>query len=350
MRSCVLSEGRKRSNGPESDLDASPDPTPGRPEVDLHARPNPTSEQPRAAFRRCAYRRSIPLGKATEGGRAASGPGGRLAVPHPPSIEIAPSAPERGAGAGPTSRPAQEDPVSERIIERIILAVGVAVTASACQTLVPRELSRGHVAEHGPVEPPSIPAPVRRVPFVPPPAPRAAQETYTVVVHEVPVKELLFALVRDASINADVHPSTEGFVTLNAVDQTLDEILVRITRQLDVRYHRRNGRARDRAGHPGAAQLPDRLRQRGARRAFEQLHRDPGGGRGGGSDEPRQQFVDRHRQPHRATGSGRRSPRRCAASFSAATAAVPVPDLRAAPAIRKERRKAGGRRKAPERS
>ena len=241
MRSCVLSEGRKRSNGPESDLDASPDPTPGRPEVDLHARPNPTSEQPRAAFRRCAYRRSIPLGKATEGGRAASGPGGRLAVPHPPSIEIAPSAPERGAGAGPTSRPAQEDPVSERIIERIILAVGVAVTASACQTLVPRELSRGHVAEHGPVEPPSIPAPVRRVPFVPPPAPRAAQETYTVVVHEVPVKELLFALVRDASINADVHPSTEGFVTLNAVDQTLDEILARITRQLDVRYHRRNG-------------------------------------------------------------------------------------------------------------
>ena len=61
------------------------------------------------------------------------------------------------------------------------------------------------------------------------------------VVHEVPVKELLFALARDASINADVHPLTEGFVTLNAVDQTLDEILDRIVRQLDVRYHRRGG-------------------------------------------------------------------------------------------------------------
>ncbi len=131
--------------------------------------------------------------------------------------------------------------MSERIIGHIILAAGVAVMASACQTLAPRELSRGHVTEPAPAESSRIPAPVRRAPFVPPPAARAAQETYTVVVHEVPVKELLFALVRDGSINADVHPATEGLVTLNAVDQTLDEILDRITRQLDVRYHRRDG-------------------------------------------------------------------------------------------------------------
>ena len=131
--------------------------------------------------------------------------------------------------------------MAERIVERIILAAGVAVMASACQTPAPRELSRGHVAEQAPAGASGIPAPVRRVPFVPPPAARVAQETYTVVVHEVPVKELLFALVRDGSINADVHPATEGLVTLNAVDQTLDEILDRITRQLDVRYHRRNG-------------------------------------------------------------------------------------------------------------
>lgn len=131
--------------------------------------------------------------------------------------------------------------MSERIVGHIILAVGVAVMAGACQTPAPRELSRGHVAEQAPAASSRIPAPVRRAPFVPPPSPRAAQETYTVVVHEVPVKELLFALVRDGSINADVHPATEGLVTLNAVDQTLDELLDRITRQLDVRYHRRNG-------------------------------------------------------------------------------------------------------------
>ena len=65
--------------------------------------------------------------------------------------------------------------------------------------------------------------------------------TYTVVVNEVPVRELLFALVRDASINADVHPSIEGVVTLSAVDQTFNEILDRISRQLAIRYERRDG-------------------------------------------------------------------------------------------------------------
>ena len=131
--------------------------------------------------------------------------------------------------------------MSERSVKNIILAAGMAAMLGACQAPPPRELSRGHVAEHVPVEPSRIPAPVLRAPFVPPPAPRAVQETYTVVVHEVPVKDLLFALARDASINADIHPATEGLVTLNAIDQTLDEILDRITGQLDIRHLRRNG-------------------------------------------------------------------------------------------------------------
>lgn len=131
--------------------------------------------------------------------------------------------------------------MSGRIAESIVFVAGLTVMVSACQTPAPRESSRGHLAEHVQVEASRIPAPVRRAPFVPPPAPTEAQETYTVVVNEVPVKELLFALARDASINADIHPSMEGFVTLNAIDQTLDEILERITRQLDIRYHRREG-------------------------------------------------------------------------------------------------------------
>ena len=74
----------------------------------------------------------------------------------------------------------------------------------------------------------------------------------------------------------------------------------------DPRPHRRPARhppppaqrcARDRAGHPGAAKLPDRLRQRGARSPFQQLHRDPGVGGGRRSGQPRQQLLDRHRQP-----------------------------------------------------
>ena len=131
--------------------------------------------------------------------------------------------------------------MSERSVRNIILVVGMAAMLGACQAPPPRELSRGHVAEHVQGESSRIPAPVLRAPFVPPPAPRVVQETYTVVVHDVPVKELLFALARDASINADIHPATRGLVTLNAVDQTLDEILDRIAAQLDIRHLRRNG-------------------------------------------------------------------------------------------------------------
>ena len=131
--------------------------------------------------------------------------------------------------------------MSERIVRNIILAVGMAAMLGACQAPPPREPSPGHVADHEQVESSRIPAPVLRSPFVPPPAPRVVQETYTVVVHDVPVKDLLFALARDASINADIHPATRGLVTLNAIDQTLDEILDRIAGQLDIRHLRRNG-------------------------------------------------------------------------------------------------------------
>ena len=61
-------------------------------------------------------------------------------------------------------------------------------------------------------------------------------ETYTVVVEQVPVEELLFALARDAEVNVDVHPDISGPVTLNAVDQTLPQLLDRISHQVKMRY------------------------------------------------------------------------------------------------------------------
>ncbi len=128
-----------------------------------------------------------------------------------------------------------------RMIENIALAASIAVLGSACQAPAPHELSRGHVTEPGPAPASGIPAPVPQSPFVPPPATREAQETYSVVVSEVPVKALLFALARDAGVNADIHPSVAGLVTLNAIDQPLDAILDRITAQLDIRYRRRRG-------------------------------------------------------------------------------------------------------------
>ena len=75
--------------------------------------------------------------------------------------------------------------------------------------------------------------------YLPPPGDVAPEESYTVVVNDVPVRELLFALARDASVNVDVHPRIEGSITLNAIDQSLFQILDRISRQLDVRYEKR---------------------------------------------------------------------------------------------------------------
>jgi len=85
-----------------------------------------------------------------------------------------------------------------------------------------------------------IPKVVEQTPFLPPPVAAPPTEKYTVVVHEVPVKELLFALARDAAVNVDVDPGIDGIVTLNAIDQTLPQILDRIARQVDMRYEIRD--------------------------------------------------------------------------------------------------------------
>jgi general secretion pathway protein D len=78
--------------------------------------------------------------------------------------------------------------------------------------------------------------PVTSTTFVPPPKPRAKPTTYSVVVHEVPVKELLLALARDTKENIDVHPGLQGLVSLNAIDETLPSILERISKQVNMRY------------------------------------------------------------------------------------------------------------------
>lgn len=69
-------------------------------------------------------------------------------------------------------------------------------------------------------------------------APQASQpaELYSVVVQDVPVRELLFAMARDAEINVDVNSSIEGSVSINAIDQSLPQILQRISRQVDIRW------------------------------------------------------------------------------------------------------------------
>ena len=96
-------------------------------------------------------------------------------------------------------------------------------------------LSPTHVSEPAPAAG-AIPEPVQQSAALPPPRPAGKQETYSVSVHRVPVQSVLFALARDAGLNVDVHPAIEGTVTLNALDQTLPQLLARIGKQVDMRY------------------------------------------------------------------------------------------------------------------
>jgi MSHA biogenesis protein MshL len=82
----------------------------------------------------------------------------------------------------------------------------------------------------------TIPPPVQISPVLPQPKAVARPETYSVVVNNVRAQDLLFALARDAKLNVDIHPDIGGTVTLNAIDQTLPQLLTRISRQVDLRY------------------------------------------------------------------------------------------------------------------
>lgn len=113
----------------------------------------------------------------------------------------------------------------------------VALMVFGCAEIEPKpfEQSPGHIKTD---EKPAgqIPELVQKTPVLPAPQPPVELEKYTVVVNEVPAKELLFALARDAKINVDIDPRIDGNVTINAVDQTLPQILDRVARQIDMRY------------------------------------------------------------------------------------------------------------------
>jgi general secretion pathway protein D len=118
---------------------------------------------------------------------------------------------------------------------RRLLVLGLGAALGGCfQPMKPTVT--GHMGD--PSSPPagSIPPPVQALPVPPRPRPTTKPETYSVVVNNVNVRELLFALARDAKVNVDIHPGITGAVTLNAIDQTLPQLLNRIAKQVDMRY------------------------------------------------------------------------------------------------------------------
>jgi MSHA biogenesis protein MshL len=121
---------------------------------------------------------------------------------------------------------------SARILTTCLMVAGALAGCAATpspppstQHLAPAPKVAGQVPEFAVVPP--LPRP---------PKPSVRQELYSVVMSNVNVQDLLFALARDAKLNVDIHPGISGTVTMNVHDQTMAEILDRVARQVDLRY------------------------------------------------------------------------------------------------------------------
>ncbi|MDO9281436.1 MAG: pilus (MSHA type) biogenesis protein MshL, partial [Methylotenera sp.] len=136
---------------------------------------------------------------------------------------------------------------NKKILSLLCIALGLGVSSCAHESKV--QPSKGHIdgqsTPNNPVASTSasdaatanvIPKPVSSSTYLPPPKPKAKEPIYSIVVYDTPVKEVLFAIARDSKLNVDIHPSIQGRVTLNAVDQTLPAILERLSKQVDLTY------------------------------------------------------------------------------------------------------------------
>src|SRR5450830_1222257 len=122
----------------------------------------------------------------------------------------------------------------------LLALISAGLAGCAHESVVPP--SSGHIdGQSNPSQPSQttaaeIPKPVKTPAYLPPPRAKAKEQTYSVVVNDVPVKEILFALARESKLNVDINSGVQGRVTLNAVDQTLAAILERLSKQVDLTY------------------------------------------------------------------------------------------------------------------
>lgn len=123
------------------------------------------------------------------------------------------------------------------VISPLAAALAASLMIAACGGIPTKAPSAGHIRAEGLAAPnPDIPPPVANTVMLARPKAAAKTESYSVSVRNIPVQDLLFALARDAKLNVDVHPGINGVVTVNAIDQTLQQILSRISRQIDMRW------------------------------------------------------------------------------------------------------------------
>ena len=115
--------------------------------------------------------------------------------------------------------------------------LAAALMLAGCSNAPVQPPSTGHIRAEGlPTASPGIPTPISSTVTLPRPKAAAKTESYSVSVRNIPVQDILFALSRDAKLNVDIHPGIIGVVTLNAIDQTLQQILSRIAKQVDMRW------------------------------------------------------------------------------------------------------------------
>ena len=122
-------------------------------------------------------------------------------------------------------------------VRNLLLPLLLAMLVAACASQPRTPPAASHIrATEAPGDSGSIPPLVPDLLPLPRPNPAPRAETYSVVVTNVRIQDLLFALARDARINLDIHPGLTGTITINAINQTLPQILGRLARQVDMRF------------------------------------------------------------------------------------------------------------------
>ncbi len=118
------------------------------------------------------------------------------------------------------------------LLRRVAMTL-IYLSLSGCATPAAVDMSTGHVLVD---DEPELLAPAVVAEPEPEREPLPPEPTYTIVVKEVPVVDLLFSLARDAGLDLDLQADNGKLVTLNAVERPLREVLDRIAGQAELRF------------------------------------------------------------------------------------------------------------------
>ncbi len=138
------------------------------------------------------------------------------------------------------NRSSQRSPCRPFVKTACVIAASLLIMSCDEYTKNHVDYSQGHIntkqtISNQQIRQRQIPRPVKTTPYIPAPTAQPL-ERYSVNVQDVPIRELLFAISRDAKVDLDIKNDIEGNVTLNAINQTLPQILDRISNQTDIRY------------------------------------------------------------------------------------------------------------------